>query len=1241
MAYGLRIINDNSELLIDSDYINPTFVQKLEFNTTPTFTEAGLASAQAHPNFIRRDYSTPTVSIGTGKYIVLWYLPDSIVSGQADKDVWYVFPTSTAENNLKFDCSVYANSQGTPISYSLPTAYVFAIDAAGIGALTSSAYGLRMYNATNQKTFDSNFTQLVPYSISDVFSMPTGETPVNLYLSVPTNPIYLLPKTATLFAGDQTAVNGSTNTYYKVFDVAFRRRGQYIDSRTMSSSYTTEPDSPIGTNFVSFFAGSFSNLSVIAADADLYQSPASSTGGGANPTYQLTSNYTAASPINETTNKTLTVTFTTTLITNGTVFPYTVTGINSSDLTSGSLSGSFIVQNNSATATFIFSSDNLTEDVENFVLTITNLTGVSITVPIADTSVLTEYSWSTTPSSVNEGASSSLTFNYAGAANKTITFSIVAPSSGVNGTADITLSTTTYTVGNTNASSSISVGYSAAADTIVDGDKYFAIKATIDTVTRTSTDITIVDKTTTASITVASSINESTSSNAVTISATNLNGSNLYLSSSNTAVLDIQIPYANSWTPNSNSYSATTYVQAGAVTANTSVTLYLRKDNATTGTLLDSKTVTVKDILPYGTAIGSPYCVAYGVAPYTLRQVRADGYGSTYNDDTSNSTTCGYIAPSYVLSTSATSVSEGGTFTITLTTNQSGSFAYTITGIESADLQGTDTSLTGSLSNAGTRTFSVKADALTEGTQTFSIKLDNNLSNTITVSISDTSKTPTSIEQSGSTSGTTGTAFSSNFVMKIDGVQYPAIWSSTGTIPTGLTLTKNGNTSGNYYNVYTLSGTPTATGTFTFTISAVASNAVADTASATYSVTIGAPTPTYSWGTVGNIDENSVSGSTSFLYNNAVSASATFSVIAPTGSYRSGVSDVVLSTTSATLNGSSSLSVSYYTTADQVTEGYEYFRLRATIGGVNYDSTDIVISDTSKYPAQGTLVGNPYCGTGANQYTKYQNVADGSGGTTASIVETNSTFCGYTAPYSPQWRTTTGTTTWTVPASITSIYVVVIGGGGGGRSFSAGGGGGAGGTNQNTSLAVTPGSSLTFTVGAGGGSNTAGGASSVSVTGGSVLFSCAGGSPGAGLTGGSGAAGAFGTFAGALGASSGGFVAGGGGGGSTGPGQAGFDGEGGDGGTGLQFSVAFSNGTTTYNLAAGGGGAGQVQPGPGGMTKTFSLTDTGMQGGGGTGGTGVSAQAGGAATQPGSGGGGGRLNAAGGAGYRGQIWWYG
>ena len=62
--------------------------------------------------------------------------------------------------------------------------------------------------------------------------------------------------------------------------------------------------------------------------------------------------------------------------------------------------------------------------------------------------------------------------------------------------------------------------------------------------------------------------------------------------------------------------------------------------------------------------------------------------------------------------------------------------------------------------------------------------------------------------------------------------------------------------------------------------------------------------------------------------------------------------------------------------------------------------------------------------------------------------------------------TTVGSTTWTVPAGVTSVDVLVVGGGGGGQGY--GGGGGGGEVLEVANYAVTPGSSLPVTVGDGG-----------------------------------------------------------------------------------------------------------------------------------------------------------------------------
>ena len=68
--------------------------------------------------------------------------------------------------------------------------------------------------------------------------------------------------------------------------------------------------------------------------------------------------------------------------------------------------------------------------------------------------------------------------------------------------------------------------------------------------------------------------------------------------------------------------------------------------------------------------------------------------------------------------------------------------------------------------------------------------------------------------------------------------------------------------------------------------------------------------------------------------------------------------------------------------------------------------------------------------------------------------------------------TTTGTSTFTVPAGVTAVKVTVVAGGGGGGGPSAlgraGGGGGGGGTASEWVTGLTPGGTVTVTVGAGG-----------------------------------------------------------------------------------------------------------------------------------------------------------------------------
>jgi hypothetical protein len=78
-----------------------------------------------------------------------------------------------------------------------------------------------------------------------------------------------------------------------------------------------------------------------------------------------------------------------------------------------------------------------------------------------------------------------------------------------------------------------------------------------------------------------------------------------------------------------------------------------------------------------------------------------------------------------------------------------------------------------------------------------------------------------------------------------------------------------------------------------------------------------------------------------------------------------------------------------------------------------------------------------------------------------------------------------GSGTFTVPQNITSVVCTAVGSGAGGANAgasSSGGGGGGGGTWSSTTLAVSPGDTLTYTVGAGGAIGSAGNSSWISTT---------------------------------------------------------------------------------------------------------------------------------------------------------------
>lgn len=609
---GLRIINDDSELLIDSNYFHPAFVQKLEFNTTATQVEA--STGQLHPGYIKRTYTTPAIT-APGNYIVMWTLPDN-----GTNDIWYSFETSTTTIMGSLTCYVYANSTGAALTYSLPTAYLFTTDT--LPASTGPA--LRMYDSTGtKKTFDSNNVQLAPYSLSDSFAfsisgaseLAYGATPVSINLSMPTSPVFMLPD----FTALRIKKNAGFSQHWEyVYESGFKRVGTSLSTRLFITYYAAEDYAwPYATT--TYTTGKSTEVSVLVADANLYEAASGgSGGGGANPTYTLSSNYTSRDE-----GTTVTVTLTTTQVTNNTQFPYTVTGISAADLSAGGITGYFNVVNNTATATFTFAKDYLTENTETFLLSLDGLSQ-SISVTVNDTSLTPTYTWAAA-TSVNEGTTGSTRFTTTNAIDKVVTFAIVAPTTGTAITAadgSLTSSSTWTITSNTGTGSYIDVTYSVTPDKLLEGPEGFRLAATIDGVTYTSDDIIVNDTSKPGyTISAASSSWAESTTIAVTISATNVNGTTLYLTTTNSLVT----PASTSVVIDSDSYTTNINYTAGSVTADTSVTLQVRTES-TSGTIVATFPITVTNNVPVYTFSAATSVVESSTLTVTI--------GATYSNNT-------------------------------------------------------------------------------------------------------------------------------------------------------------------------------------------------------------------------------------------------------------------------------------------------------------------------------------------------------------------------------------------------------------------------------------------------------------------------------------------------------------------------------------------------------------------------------------------------------------------------------
>jgi hypothetical protein len=710
MTFGLRIVNDDDELIIDSEYFSPAFVTKLEFSSTLQNEEAG--STYLHPGYIKRDYITASPAPSTaGNYIVLWRIPDNFA--------FYVFPSSTVNMGGYLSCSVMIPN-GNTLSYNLPTAYLFSLDTLP----NSSGYGLQLFNggSPNLKTFDSNNLQLAPYSITDETSFWSSPSPTSnnftytgtfIYRSAdgtisgytPPYPIFLIPDYRSL------VVTTTSSTHIEsMYQPGFRSIGGFSLEIREFLNYYSQEDSPWPYSQLVTNSGNREGLSVLAADGGvLYGIPNPPiVGAGTTPTYSLEffgpSQWSEGSPYS--------LMLTTTNVAAGTVFPYTITGISAADLDSGSLTGNFVVPPlqggvGYSVVTFSIKKDYILEGTEYMSISINNMPDLFINnIPIADVYIGTPTYAFSTPSPVNENSTGFINFTGTNAVTENVTFAIIAPTSGtpatING-ADGTLSTTFHQF-TSNAATTIPINFIIANDGVTEGPEYFRVQASVNgTPVATSQNITINDTSQTPSSSLSSlDVWTENGNYTVTLNAVNLLGSTIYLTPT-TGKIELLDP-PNSVYINSNNFVKEWTYYVYLLDTNTTETINARL-GSNTGTPIASKTVSL---------INAP-------AFYFWSDTGSINEGATssttfnFGNSLNQTITFSVVAPSSGLNGSG----DVNLITTSHTPSSNGTGAVSVS-------------------------YSVSADSLTEGTEYFRLlaTVNGNTYTSSNIAINDTSTTP-------------------------------------------------------------------------------------------------------------------------------------------------------------------------------------------------------------------------------------------------------------------------------------------------------------------------------------------------------------------------------------------------------------------------------------------------------------------------------------------------------------------
>lgn len=429
MTYGFKFLNDNNETVIDDINVKPWYLRQavvanatLVTSTYDRINDFYYTDSESNQTALMwRPYSAPGVT-SWSVYEIRYEVPNdydcfiafSIPSGTG---VYYNCPVPYSLKAAPTNISIFVFIPNTRVASvaDIPKAYIFVTDPVPPPNPSIAKYGIRLFSESGAITYDSGYRHFQPVAIPTMF-VPDPDNYVYTESSlipdqqstIPgnlTNPVFLLPGIDLIKVGGMNWEEG-TNVAL-VNSVVYGRSG--------SNLYLSVPRTKV-QSVPSFTAAGFYNQALtgiqkyIVLDGNILDQGNSTP--ELEPSYRLSRNKSA---ITEGQTGVI-ITLNTTAVPNGTIVPYTISGINANDLQVNDLTREFFVTNNTSNAYIEAVSDSFLEGTETVTLALDNGQD-SITFTISDAIT---YSLSRSLTSPEEGQNILVYLTTGGIANGTL-----------------------------------------------------------------------------------------------------------------------------------------------------------------------------------------------------------------------------------------------------------------------------------------------------------------------------------------------------------------------------------------------------------------------------------------------------------------------------------------------------------------------------------------------------------------------------------------------------------------------------------------------------------------------------------------------------------------------------------------------------------------------------------------------------------------------------------------------------